>query len=57
MYKCCFCGIEIDSIMGCNDPRPIVIADDKTPVCCDDCNAKIVIPTRVFFIKELIKNE
>lgn len=57
MYKCCFCGIEINSVMGCNDPRPIVIADEKIPVCCDDCNVKIVIPTRVFFIKELMKNE
>lgn len=43
--KCCFCGKEIEG-WG-NDPRPIVIADEIMPRCCDDCHVKIVLPTRV----------
>lgn len=43
-FKCCFCGKEF---LGYgNDPRPIVIAGEELPRCCDECNAKIVIPTR-----------
>ena len=42
--KCCFCGKEIEGYG--NDPRPIKVACEKMPRCCDDCNKKFVIPTR-----------
>ena len=46
MDKCCFCGVDVDYKINGNDPRPIKIADNKNPVCCNECNARIVIPTR-----------
>lgn len=44
MIKCCFCGKDIKDYG--NDPRPIKVANEVHPICCDECNAKIVIPTR-----------
>ena len=45
LSKCCFCGKEINPIHG-HDPRPIKIVDEEYPVCCGECNARIVVPTR-----------
>ena len=45
--KCCFCGGKVIWGINSNDPRPIKIDNDDLPVCCDECNAKIVIPTRI----------
>ncbi|MBO5309683.1 MAG: hypothetical protein J6A98_00575 [Clostridia bacterium] len=42
--KCCFCGRIIYGYG--NDTRPIAVADNPIAVCCDDCNLKIVVPTR-----------
>lgn len=42
MSKCCFCGK--DYLGYGNDISPIMGFDN--PFCCDECNRKIVIPTR-----------
>ncbi len=41
---CCFCGKECENEYG-NNPYPV----DKDPkhVCCNNCNASIVIPARL----------
>lgn len=43
--KCCFCGKEVEGYG--NDPRPIKVACEEMPRCCDECNKKFVVPTRV----------
>lgn len=47
MDKCCFCGKDIDYKINGNDPRPIKVVGIENPICCNECNAKIVIPTRL----------
>ena len=47
MTKCCFCGKDVGYRVNSNDPRPIVTTKEDCPYCCDDCNDKIVIPTRL----------
>ena len=44
--KCCFCGKEIDRF-STNDARPIKVAGLDFAGCCDECNVRIVIPTRI----------
>lgn len=44
---CCFCGKPVEYILNGNDPRPIKITGEETPICCNECNARIVIPTRL----------
>lgn len=44
--KCCFCGKEIDKY-NTHDARPIKVAGLDFAGCCEDCNARIVIPTRI----------
>ena len=44
--KCCFCGKIIDKY-STNDARPIKVAGLDFAGCCDECNARIVIPTRI----------
>lgn len=46
--RCCFCGTEIEGYG--NDPRPIKTA--RGDRCCDECNALIVVPTRIAVWKE-----
>lgn len=43
---CCFCGKPTIYQINGNDPQPIVIRENSDAICCDECNAKIVIPTR-----------
>lgn len=40
--KCCICGKEIEGYG--NNPEPI----KSKGVCCDSCNVKFVIPSRLF---------
>lgn len=47
MSKCCFCGKEIEYKVNGNDPRPIRVKGEEMPICCNECNARIVVPTRV----------
>ena len=47
MSKCCFCGKEIEYKVNCNDPRPIRVKGEEMSICCNECNARIVVPTRV----------
>ena len=45
-YECCLCG-KLISGFG-NNPWPV---DKRTDArCCDDCNARIVIPARANYI-------
>lgn len=57
MDKCCFCGKDVNYVINGNDPRPIKIKDAQTPICCNECNEKIVIPTRehVWFSDACVK--
>lgn len=41
--KCCICGKMFEG-WG-NDPWPVT--EDPNAVCCDKCNANIVIPARI----------
>lgn len=45
---CCFCGKPVEYVLNGNDARPIKIKDKQTAICCDECNEKIVIPTREY---------
>lgn len=45
--ECCFCGKPTTYSINGNDPRPIKIKDNPHAICCNECNAKIVIPTRI----------
>lgn len=45
--KCCFCGCDCDYRTNGNDPRPIKVLYTQQPICCDECNMRIVIPTRL----------
>ena len=47
MSKCCFCEKEIEYKVNGNDPRPIRVKGEEMPICCNECNARIVVPTRV----------
>lgn len=47
MSKCCFCGKEVEYKVNVNDPRPIRVKGEEMPICCNECNARIVVPTRV----------
>lgn len=42
--NCCFCGKKIDEKFS-HDSRPIVSTNGTR--CCSECNANIVIPTRL----------
>jgi hypothetical protein len=42
--KCCLCGKNIEGEYG-NNASPY--GDSNNSTCCDDCNAYIVIPTRI----------
>ena len=55
--KCCFCGKEVDYYFDGNDPRPIQIRDRRDPVCCNECNAKIVVPTRKYVCSDAYTKE
>ena len=44
---CCFCGKPVIYHYNGNDPRPIKVNGVKNPICCDTCNNKFVIPTRM----------
>ena len=47
MSKCCFCEKEIEYKVNGNDPRPIRVKGEEMSICCNECNARIVVPTRV----------
>lgn len=47
--KCCICGKEFIG-MG-NNPEPIMEG-----CCCETCNAKFVIPIRIFTLKRKLDN-
>lgn len=46
--RCCFCGDK--NIGWGNNPEPLY--KDGVNRCCDDCNAKIVIPERMRRMKK-----
>lgn len=41
---CCICGCECENEWG-NNPWPVV--NDKDAVCCNNCDATVVIPARI----------
>lgn len=43
MQKCCICGYEFYGFG--NNPWPVV--NDEYARCCDNCNARVVIPARL----------
>lgn len=49
-YICCICGKECKG-WG-NNPDPVVTEDGA--LCCDECNASVVIPARLI---EIYKGE
>lgn len=49
--KCCFCGKEIEFPWWENNPSPANTNPDA--VCCNECNWRIVVPSRVI-INDLI---
>ena len=48
-HTCCICGTEFEG-WG-NNPQPI----NEEGRCCDSCNTKYVIPSRIF-IAELLQD-
>jgi hypothetical protein len=48
-YVCCICGGWFEG-WG-NNPWPVV--DDADAICCDKCNAELVVPFR---IKQVLEN-
>lgn len=52
---CCFCGKTIDAKSGNNayPLRPESYFGSEENRCCDQCNAELVIPTRVYIWKDV----
>jgi hypothetical protein len=44
--KCCFCSAPITDEES-NNPFPLCEVDDKTSLCCDECNESKVLPMRM----------
>lgn len=42
---CIFCGKELKE-NECNNAEPFITKNKKKSVCCNECNNKIVVPTR-----------
>lgn len=43
--KCCLCGIEFEGYG--NNPYPLCDVNDYNSRCCNDCDSKYVIPSRI----------
>ena len=52
MEKCCFCGKEISVGINGNNASPIKVEGVEHPICCNECNCRIVVPTRLALSKE-----
>lgn len=53
--KCCFCNKTIDKY-NLNEINPIKTTSENAK-CCNDCNTKIVIPTRLNMLNILKLHE
>ena len=45
--KCCFCGREISVGINGHNAKPIEVEGVEYPICCSECNCRIVVPTRI----------
>lgn len=52
-YECCICH-QIFTDWG-NDPWPVVLDDDA--ICCDACNATVVLPARIRGLRKETEND
>ena len=48
-FICCLCGKKVTDSWG-NNPWPL--SNNPNERCCDDCNAKLVIPARLAIIAD-----
>jgi DNA-directed RNA polymerase subunit RPC12/RpoP len=52
-YQCCLCGKSFDGFG--NNPAPLSAIyetdDETTDQCCNECNARHVIPARIYRLR------
>ena len=46
--KCCLCGIKFEGYG--NNPYPLCDVNDYDSRCCNECNSKYVIPSRIIMV-------